>query len=94
MLPIQVNKQAVLRGEIRSTLFEARKVAGSATYKQTEAVLSFRVKFVYSVYLFCLDKNNQSMEALSLLINTSSPKLHSAPLLLGTPQLRGQCCTF
>ena len=50
MLPIQVNKQAVLRGEIRSTLFEARKVAGSATYKQTEAVLSFRVKFIQFIY--------------------------------------------
>ena len=38
--PPKVNKQAVLRGEWGPrTLFESRKVAGSATFKQSENII-------------------------------------------------------
>ena len=64
-------------------MFEAREVAGSATNKQSKRVWGCFVvqgQFVYSVYSVCLGINTVFGE-FSLLINTSSPKLHSAPLI-------------
>ena len=50
----RLNNQAVVRGnKIHRTLFEAKKVAGSAAYKQGKTVWNcvvLSVRFVYSVY--------------------------------------------
>ena len=37
------------KNKVPRTLFEARKVAGSATYKQYEVVLSFRINLLIQV---------------------------------------------
>ena len=47
-----INKLFTEKKKFPRTLFEARKVAGSATYKQIKTVwnLSFKISFSYSVY--------------------------------------------
>ena len=80
-----INKLFPEEDNVPTTLFDARKVAGSATYKQSKTVWHF-----HSVYLFC-HKNKKFAnfvclaiketvkDIFSLLIKVSSPKLHSAP---------------
>ena len=59
-------------------MFEARKVAGSATVKQYETVLSFKV----SLFIQFKQTDLQTEDSLFMLINISSPKLQSAPLIM------------
>ena len=69
-----INKLFSEENKVPRTLFEARKLAESATYKQSKTAWNcvvLWVQFLYSV-----------SEDLSLLVKISSPKLRSAPLKL------------
>ena len=63
-------------------MFEARNVAGSATYKQSMKLWSVSLTSLFSNddNRACLGKKKISQEDLCLQIRISSPRLHSAPL--------------